>query len=343
MGLNARSRRILFTLIRSFIDTGDPVASRTVVKKSNLNVSPATVRNILADLDEMGFLTQPHTSAGRVPTDRGYRFYVDTLMEHPGFSTEEKERIAKRYRSGKSKRELDSLLRETSRILSEASHYIGLVMAPRLSDVIYNHLEFIHMRKGEVLVVLVSQSGIVHSRSITIDPDLSQEALDDLTCYLNEELCGLTLKEVRERILKKMEADMRRYQELLEKVFMAEDLSESHISRSRIYFDGTSNILDLPEFANLEKMKKLFQAIEKKSMMVALLDRSIQSEGVMVYIGSETPLRVLEDCSLITANYKSGNRVVGTLGIIGPKRMDYSRIIPIVDCTAEYLSAFIDF
>jgi len=343
MELTQRSRQILTALIHNYIDTGDPVASRTVARKSKLNLSPATVRNILADLDEMGFLTQPHASAGRIPTDQGFRFYVDTLLEESKFSQEDEgiDQIATRYETSKRNKELDPLLQDTSRILSEVSHYIGVVMAPKLSDVMYNHMEFIRMKESEYLVILVSKSGIVHSRMIITDRDLSQDALDDLTCYLNEELNGLTLREVREKIVQKMKADIRLYQDLLQKVFMMDDLSESDIYQSRIYFEGTSNILDLPEFTDLAKMKKVLQAFEKKTILVKLLDRSISADGVMVYIGSENPLNMLEDCSLVTANYKYANKVVGTLGVVGPKRMDYSKVISLVGCTAQLLSKVI--
>jgi heat-inducible transcriptional repressor len=342
MKLSQRTEEVLFAVIHNYIDTGDPVGSRTVVRKSNLNLSPATVRNILADLDEMGFLTQPHTSAGRMPTDLGYRFYVNTLMEGQELSNEDNDGIAERYSLCNRKKELSSLLQETSQILSEFSHYIGMVMSPRISNVTYNHMEFIQMQKGEILVILVSQSGIVHSRMISIDLDLSQEVLDELTCCLNDELCGLTLEEVRERIVQKMKADMRLYQELLKKVFIAEDLSLSHASQSWIYLEGASNILDLLEFTDMKRMKEMMQAIEKKSIMVQILDSSMCADGVMVYIGSENPLHALKDCSLVTANYKYKNKVVGTLGVIGPKRMAYSKVIPIVDCTAELLSKFIN-
>lgn len=341
MDLNQRTKQILFSLVHSYINTGEPVASRTVVKKTDLKLSPATVRNILADLDEMGYLTQPHASAGRIPTDVGYRFYVNHLMENIRLSSEVIEQVASHYVSIKRKKELDTLFQETSQIMSEASQYIGLVVAPKLSHVTYNHMEFIRLAEHGILLILVSQSGFVHSRLISTDMDLSQDDLNELTSYANEELCGLTLEQVRERIVRKMAADMHLYQGLLRKIFLTDESSELLEPQSQIYLEGTYNILDLPGFSDLKRIKRILQAFERKSMLVQLLDWSMDSEGVMVYIGSENPLRILEDCSLVTANYKYKDKVVGTLGVIGPKRMDYSKVISVVDCTSQLLSQFI--
>ncbi|MEK6775742.1 MAG: heat-inducible transcriptional repressor HrcA [bacterium] len=341
MDLNQRTKQILFSLVHSYINTGEPVASRTVVKKTDLKLSPATVRNILADLDEMGYLTQPHASAGRIPTDTGYRFYVNHLMENIRLSSEVIDQVASHYVSIKQKKELDTLFQETSQILSEASQYIGLVVAPKLTHVTYNHMEFIRLAEHGILLILVSQSGFVHSRLISTDMDLSQDDLNELTSYANEELCGLTLEQVRERIVRKMAADMHLYQGLLKKIFLTDESSELLEPQGQIYLEGTYNILDLPGFSDLKRIKRILQAFERKSMLVQLLDWSMDSEGVMVYIGSENPLRILEDCSLVTANYKYKDKVVGTLGVIGPKRMDYSKVISVVDCTSQLLSQFI--
>lgn len=341
MDLNQRTKQILFSLVHSYINTGEPVASRTVVKKTDLKLSPATVRNILADLDEMGYLTQPHASAGRIPTDVGYRFYVNHLMENIRLSSEVIDQVASHYVSIKRKKELDTLFQETSQILSEASQYIGLVVAPKLTNVTYNHMEFIRLAEHGILLILVSQSGFVHSRLISTEMDLSQDDLNELTSYANEELCGLTLEQVRERIVRKMAADMDLYQGLLKKIFLTDESSELLEPQGQIYLEGTYNILDLPGFSDLKRIKKILQAFERKSMLVQLLDWSMDSEGVMVYIGSENPLRILEDCSLVTANYKYKDKVVGTLGVIGPKRMDYSKVISVVDCTSQLLSQFI--
>jgi len=342
MDLNQRTKDILFSLVHNYINTGGPVASRTVVKKTNLKLSPATVRNVLADLDDMGYLTQPHASAGRVPTDMGYRFYVNHLMDHIGHSKEDVDQVARHYVTLKRRREVDALFQETSQILSMVSHYVGLVLAPKLSNIIYNHMEFIRLSNHEILLILISQSGLVHSRLISTDMNMSQDDLNELTSYANEELCGLTLEGVRERIVRKMAADMQLYQNLLRKIFLADESSSEFFgTNGQIYMEGASNIVDLPEFSDLKRVKKILQAFERKSILVQLLDRSMDSEGVVVYIGSENPMRILEDCSLVTANYKYKDKVVGTLGIIGPKRMDYSKVISVVDGTSQLLSQFI--
>ncbi len=342
MELNPRMEEVLFTLVRHYIESGGPVSSKTVLKQSSLNLSPATVRNLLALLDAKGYLMQPHTSAGRVPTDMGYRAYVNHLMGCSGLSAEDASRIDHRYGSSSAGKVLGTLLQETSQILSEFSHSIGLVLAPKMTNVRYNHMKFIRMGDYEILAVLVSQAGILQSRVIRSDSGLSQEELDELTQVLNRELCGLTLEEVRRRIVRKMEDDMRVYRAILRKVFLMSEISEPEELQNQLYLEGAPKLLEHPEFAkNIERMKTIFQAFTKKSNLVRLLDRSIDADGVLVFIGSENRHRMLEDCSVVTASYKCNDRVVGTLGVIGPKRMDYSKVIPVVDYTSKLLSRFI--
>ncbi len=340
---NQRAQRVLSTLIQIYSRTGEPVSSRAVVKTSMPHLSAATVRNVLAELDEWGYVTQPHTSAGRIPTDQGYRLYVDSLLTAKRLPAAGLQRIARSYPRGKVAGEVTCLLRETSKILSQASHHVGLVMGPRVSSVSYNHMEFIRIGESQVLVILVSKSGIVHTRTIEGVCELSQDELNELTACVNEELCGITLEELRERVIRKLKADVHLYQQLLNKVFAFNQVSEADLAGSYVYLDGTANILSYPDIArDLDRMKRIFQTLERQSTLVQLLDRSMHTDGVLVFIGSENPLRMLEDCSLVTANYKCDNRVVGTLGIIGPKRMDYSRVIPIVDYTSKLLSRSIN-
>jgi len=329
-------------LVRHYIESGGPVSSGTVVQQSGLNLSPATIRNILALLNEQGYLMQPHTSAGRVPTDVGYRAYVDHLMGCSGLSAEDASRIDHRYGPSGEGKVLGMLLQETSQILSEFSHSIGLVLAPKMTDVRYNHMKFIRMGDCEILAVLVSQSGILQSRVIRSDAGLSQEELDEMTQVLNRELRGLTLLEARRRIIRKMEKDMHVYRTLLKKVFLMSEISEPESLQNQLYLEGAPRLLEHPEFAeNIEKMKIVFQAFTKKTNLIKLLDRSMDAEGVLVYIGSENRHRMLEDCTVVTATYKCNGRPMGTLGVIGPKRMDYSRVIPVVDYTSKLLSRFI--
>ena len=341
--LSARSQKVLFALVDSYIGTGAPVSSTTVVARAGLDLSSATVRHILAQLHELGYLTQPHKSAGRVPTDQGYRFYVNVLLQRFGFPNGAVESIGNRLGLGKGGKLLNSLLQETSLILSEVSHYTGLVMAPRFSEVSYNHMEFIRLRDNHLMVIFVSRAGIVHSRVVSSEKRLTQEELDELTNYLNLELCDLTLEECRDRIARRMKADWRAYKQLLNRVFSLEPAVESDSSDHQVYLEGTSNILNHPDFLeDFGRMKKVFQAFERKQTLVNILDRAMDSEEVMVYIGSENPLTMLEDCSLVAANYKFKDKVVGSLGIIGPKRMEYARVIPVVDYTAKLLSKYIE-
>ncbi len=337
--LKARDRSILQAIISSYITTGEPVGSRYLSRKLNLNLSPATIRNIMADMEEMGFLKQPHISAGRVPTDKAYRFYVDCMVSTtPGDSTIPTLDKIFRALSGQS----DNLMRDTSRALSDVSHYIGLVMAPKFINTVLKHMEFVRLKKRKVLAILVSQEGLIQNHLVTTDTDYSQKDLDAMSAFLNATYASRPLREVRAAILVEMAEDKRLYDSLLEKaISLGRNTLSLEGAAGDVYVEGTSNILSLPDFTDMEKMAALFKSFEEKNHLMEMLDRCIDAEGVKIFIGAENPYHELQDLSLVSAPYSKGGQVLGVIGVLGPTRMDYNRVISMVSYTADYLTRMI--
>jgi heat-inducible transcriptional repressor len=336
--LDERTQNILMAVIRSFIQTAEPIGSRTISRRFDFGLSPATIRNVMSDLEEFGFLEQPHTSAGRVPTDKGYRFYIDHLRGLEELSAEESRRIAQRYLSYHG--EADEVIAETSRLLSEMSRYAGIVLR-KFSTTVFRRVEFVKVRGRQVLAIFVVASGMVHNKLITLDEEMTQDELYKVSNYLNQEFSGQPLRLIRQRLLERLAEEKAQYDALLQQVMkVGEKTFDSAEARdSDIYVGGTANIIDQPEFmTNVERMKELFKAFEEKSRLISLLDRCLDDTGVNVIIGSETPLHDIHECSLVTRTYSYGDQTVGVLGVVGPKRMAYPRIMALVDYTATLVS-----
>lgn len=338
--LNERSRKILEAIIEDYIDTGEPVGSRNVTRRHAMSLSPATVRNVMAELEELGYLVSPHTSAGRIPTDRGYRFYVDTLLRVRPLSVQEQQRIASRYRLQGMRAE--DALREAGKILSSLSRYTGIVLAPRFSATVFRHIEFVPLSHGRLLVVLVSASGLVQNKLIETGQELSAGELEQINNYLKRTLSGLSLEQIRTRIVEEMARDKAHYDDLLQRALLLSAAALQQDEGSEVFIEGAANILEQPEFADVERMRRLFRAFEQKSRLVELLDQSQRAQGVQIFIGSETHYQEIEGCSLVTASYAGREGTLGTLGVIGPSRMPYSLVIPIVDYTARLVSQLLD-
>jgi heat-inducible transcriptional repressor len=294
----------------------------------------------MADLEDMGLLHQPHTSAGRVPTEKGLRLFVDTLLDRQELSFPEQEEIKNTYEACRA--DMPQLMRGTCRILSAFSHYTGIVMAPPLQETIFKQIEFIRIKRNQILVIFVTASGLVQNRVVEMEEDLSQDELGTITTYLNDLLMGLTLREVRERLVEEMRREKMAYDELLQKTLRLGGGSVEAQEERDLYIEGQTKILDEPTFADVERMKDLFKAFEEKSVLVKLLDRSMKARGVQILFGSECGVAGIEGCSLITSTYGHPGRFLGILGVIGPMRMNYSRIIPVVDYTAKLLTDILD-
>lgn len=338
-GMNTRSRQILETIIEDYISTAEPIGSSTIRSRHGLSLSPATIRNVMADLEEMGFLASPHTSAGRVPTEKAYRFYVDSLLAVRGVDRGERDEI--RRRCCVAGKDVDGVFREISRMLSSVSHYMGIVAAPSFSANIFRQMEFIRLGSRRVLAILVSESGSVQNRIIELKEDIPAAELVRMANYLNAMLHGLSISQVKGRIVKEMESERIRYDDLLANALK---LSQQAIGETgeEIFIEGRANILDLPEFSDVHRMKEIFRAMEQKSQLLALLDSCIKAPGVNIFIGSESHLNSMSGMSLITSTYVSGKNTLGVLGVIGPTRMGYGKVIPIVDYTARMLTRLLN-
>ncbi len=338
--LSEREKRILEMIIEDYILTAEPVGSRTISKKSSLSLSPATIRNIMSDLEELGLLSHPYTSAGRVPTEKGLRFYVDSIMDIHELSNQEQLEIRSKYLGHVN--EGPDLFRETSRILSLSSHYLGIVWMPKVSSVVLQHIEFVKLRRHVVLAILVSTTGLVYNRIIEVDEDFSQPELDHLSDYLNSFSAGLALYQVRERLLEQMRVAKNAYDHLLEQALKLGEKAVSSIDDSDVFIEGKTNILNEPDFGNVSRMTSLFRTFEEKAVMVKLLDKFMAPKGVKIAIGSESQVQEMETCSVVTSTYGCGGEVLGVLGVIGPRRMNYSRVIPLVGYTAKLLTEILE-
>jgi heat-inducible transcriptional repressor len=333
-------KEILKMIVEDYIQTAEPVGSRTVSKKLESTLSPATIRNIMADLEELGLLYQPHPSAGRIPTERGLRYYIDHLLDIRELSKEEQERIRSDYLHHQL--EGKELFREACRILSSSSHYLAVVWAPRMGMLVLQHIEFVKLKKHLILAILISSTGWVQNRIIEMEEDLSQSELDHLSDYLNHLLTGLTLYEVREKLIEQMRIEKYTYDRLLEQAIKLGERALSSFDETDVFIEGRTHILQQPEFGNISIMSDLFRAFEEKATMVKLLDKCLQPKGVQISIGSESEIQEMEVCSLVTSTYGCKGRVWGALGVIGPRRMNYSKIIPLVDYSAKLLSQILE-
>lgn len=336
--IEGRNEDILMAVIQSFIYTAEPVGSRMLSKRYDFGLSPATIRNAMSDLEELGFLEQPHTSAGRVPTDQGYRFYVNHLPSMHELSAEESALIAQRFSPYHG--EVDEVMAEASRLLSEVSTYAGIVLR-KFSTTVFSRIEFVKVRGRQVLAIFVMESGIVQNKLIVLDEELTQDELHRVSNYLNQECAGQQLDSVRQHLLERMAEDKVRYDQLLQQVMqVGQKIFDMRTeNEDDIYLGGASNIMDQPEFiANVDRMKELFKAFEQKSRLISILDQCLNEPGVNVILGSETPYDDIQACSFVTRTYHYSDRTVGVLGVIGPKRMAYPRVMAIVDYTATLMS-----
>ncbi|RME55478.1 MAG: heat-inducible transcription repressor HrcA [Deltaproteobacteria bacterium] len=340
--LSPRSRRVLQVIVEGYIETAEPVGSRTVSRKSMLNLSPATIRNIMADLEELGYIRQPHTSAGRVPTDEGYRFYVDTLLKCRKLQKREREKIWKSFQS--SDFEVDTIMTRTSQLLSELSHYTAMVLSPRINNSILKHIEYIRLSPKTLLAILVTENGIFQTRLVQTECVVSQRELDRFNNYLNSILTGLTLTEVRQRLIAEKQRDEHLKHELTQALELGEKVIEQvgRIQKDELYIEGKTHIFDQPEFSRPEKIKRILQTLEEKELFIQILNKTLtttpeEAADKRILIGSENDHRIFGDCSLILASYSKGGTPLGSIGILGPTRMDYGRVIPLVDYTAQVL------
>jgi len=337
--LNARSEILLRTLIERYIADGQPVGSRSLARHAGLDLSPATVRNVMADLEEMGLVVSPHTSAGRVPTQKGYRIFVDSLLKVRPLDSNSVRRLQDELATAHDPQHLVSA---ASQMLSEVSKLAGIVMVPRREEyATFRHLDFVSLSAKRVLVILVTEDGTVQNCLIQTEREYRPAELVEAANCFNDLYAGLMLSDVRRRIVGDMQResdDMQRIMRLalsMANQALATDPDEG----DTVVVRGESNLMGFPDLGDVSKLRRLFDAFNTKRDLLHLLDASMRAGGIKIFIGAESGYEAFEDCSLVTAPYSADGHVVGTLGVIGPTRIPYEKVIPIVDITSRLLSA----
>jgi len=323
--------------VERYIHDGQPVGSRVLSKDFDLKLSPATIRNVMADLEDLGLIHSPHTSAGRVPTVNGYRFFVDTLLTVKPLHEQELDRL----HQGLDKRKNDDLLGMASKLLSDTTQMAGVVTLPRKELVCLRHIEFLALSNTRVLVIFVTNEHEVHNRIIHTSKKFSATELQQAANYLTSVYAGKSLASVRAAVLKEMQEDQQRMnQSMLDAVSMAQLAFNKDENKEEDYvLSGQTNLMGFAELSDMDRLKSLFDAFSQKRGIIHLLDKCLAADGVQIYIGEESGYRAFDHCSLVTSSYTVNDEVVGVLGVIGPTRMAYERIIPFVDVTAKLLGA----
>ncbi|EFI36012.1 heat-inducible transcription repressor HrcA [Desulfonatronospira thiodismutans ASO3-1] len=336
MTLDQRQADVLFTIVRNYIQSGQPVGSRTVARQSSLNLSPASIRNIMADLAEEKYIEQPHTSAGRIPSTKGIRYYLDSKLDLellPGG-------LEETIKSSLSEvgPDLTNTLSQASKVLSSLSNQISLVVTPSQKNIRWKHIDFILLRPGLVMSILVMEGGMMQNKVVNVDSDISADDLVKFSNYLNDHYQGKTLQQVRTSIVSQMEKARRQFDHLYQNALKLARESFDPGNNRQVYVDGTHYLFQDTDFTDLSKMREVFRLLEERSKLLKLLDNTLESDGLSILMGQEQDWEELSDYAVISSPYSLQDDSVGHVSIIGPTRMNYSRIIPTVDLTARILS-----
>ena len=331
--LDPRAQHLLKTLVERYVAEGQPVGSRVLSRHSGLDLSPATIRNVMADLEEMGLIASPHTSAGRVPTSRGYRFFVDSLMVVKPLEDDEIHRLEGELSVDRPQQ----LVSAAASLLSQLTQFAGVVATPKRREAVFRHLEFLRLSERRVLLIIVTPDGDVQNRILHTDRAYSPTQLIEATNFFNQNFAGQSLVSIRERMADELRALREDIAGLMK---AAVDAGEGALAEGEaLVVTGERNLLNAGDLAsNMQRLRRLFDLFEQKTSLLHLLDVSQRAQGVQIYIGGESGLVPLDGCSVVTASYEANGQVIGTLGVIGPTRMSYARVIPIVDVTAKLLS-----
>ncbi len=341
--LSQRSRLVLQAVIDNYIATAEPVGSQTLFRAGRLGVSSATIRNVMAELEDLGLLTHPHVSAGRVPTPKGLRFYVESILEVRDLETPLRGQL-KRAIAPKPGQELDELLKVASRALSAISRQAVVVAVPdRQTSTVYRSMDFVLLQPGVVLVVFVASNGEMQNRVIEADREILQKDLDSFANYLNGLLVNLTLKQVKAKVAHELAQEKAHFDKLIKQALELGAKAIAAEDKAKVLVEGQSLLMDAPDFVDINKLRQVFQAFDNKSTLLRLLEKSMDAPGVQVFIGAENPMMLeMDGVSAIMASYGEGNQAMGALGVIGPSRMDYLRVIPVVDYTAQLISNILE-
>jgi heat-inducible transcriptional repressor len=334
-----RACHILRALVEQYVRDGQPVGSRTLSMSAGLNLSPATIRNVMADLEDLGFVSAPHTSAGRVPTAKGYRFFVDTLLQLQPLAMNEISRLQSQLveeASGDAK----VVAAVASSALSALTRMAGVVTLPRQKHLTLRQIEFLPLSNKRVLAILVVNDSEVQNRILHMDRNYSESELRRAANYLNEQFVGRDLREVRAQVVADLHSTRETMNQLMiDAVSIAQRAIEPDRETSELVLSGETRLMEFQELSDVEKLRRIFDLFAQQREILTLLDRSLATQGVQIFIGEESGYRILDECSVVTAPYRVNEQIVGVLGVIGPTRMAYERVIPIVDVTAKLLSS----
>jgi len=333
--LDKRAQVLLKTLIERYIEEGEPVGSRTLSRFSGLDLSPATIRNVMSDLEEMGFIASPHTSAGRIPTPQGYRFFVDTLLVVKELASRELHQLEGQLHPDNPQR----VIHAASQLLSELSRFAGIVMTPRRRELTFRQIEFLRLSEKRVLLIVVTPQGDVQNRILLTERDFTATELIEAANYINQHYSGHTFEDVRQRLHQELR-ELR--QDMIQLMTAAVEIGNQAVSEGAepYVITGERNLLSVRDLSqDLSRLRQLFDLFEQKTRLAQILDISLHGQGVQVFIGGESGASAPDEVSVVTAPYSVNGTVVGTVGVIGPTRMAYDRVVPIVDVTAKLLSS----
>ena len=336
MDLGERKRKILQAVIDDYIATAEPVGSRTIAKKHELGLSSATIRNEMADLEDMGLLMQPHTSAGRVPSQLGYRIYVDDLMKKYKLSMEEIARIRTALEIRIS--EIDSLIKEFSNAISGLTKYAAVVLAPDLRSESIRHIELVYIDKFNILLVIVTSTSLVKSKTIRSEEEMERDFIHTFSNLLNDELCGQTLEEIENSTNEALTNRFPGRENLIYTIldFVGETLRE--LNQSEVYVGGSTNILNYPEYNDIVKAREFLEFLNEKHSISKLLEGTARKNQISIKIGRENVIKEMQDSSMVVSTYSIGNRIVGNIGIIGPTRMDYPKVVSSLELVTNIIN-----
>ncbi|HHV30064.1 MAG TPA: heat-inducible transcription repressor HrcA [Clostridium sp.] len=330
MFLDDRKKKILQSIIDDYISTAEPVGSRTVARKHELGLSSATIRNEMADLEEMGYLTQPHTSAGRIPSDKGYRFYVDQLMRQSELTVEEIYSIKSAMETKIN--ELSQLLKQVSVIMSRITKYTSMAAIPERKNSVLKAVQVVPVERGKALVIVITNAGTVKNSLIKISETVLPEFLISVSNIFNEKLSGLTIEQINLPIIREIEILIGSSQEVLMPILNGVIDCIEQIDSAEVFLEGAINMLNYPEFSDVDRAREFLNLMVEKDLISRVLkDISVDNDGVVIKIGKENDIEEMRDCSLVTTTYTAGNLVIGTIGIIGPTRMEYSKVLAAVN------------
>jgi len=336
LDLNERSLHLLKTLVERYIQDGQPVGSRALSKNSDIKLSPATIRNVMADLDDLGLIHSPHTSAGRVPTVKGYRFFVDSLLTVKPLETNAVTQLNNELQQAE---EAGDVVNRASQMLSEVTKMAGVVTLPKREVLCLRHIEFLPLSNTRVLVIFVTNEQEVHNKIIHTSKKFSEAELLQAANYLNSVYSGQSLEAVRQAVLDALQQDQQRVnQGMIDAVSMAQQAFEQQPTEDYV-LSGETNLMGFNELSDMGHLKQLFEAFSQKQGVIHILDQCLLADGVQIYIGEESGYQAFEQCSLVTSSYAINDETVGVLGVIGPTRMAYEKVIPFVDVTAKLLGS----